>query len=149
MYNHYSHYIHRIRIRLFQGSIKLADFGWSVHAPTSRRETLCGTLDYLPPEMVEGREHDSSADIWCVGVLLYEFLVGNPPFEADGKAATFRRISRVDVSYPPSVPLGARHLLSKYVIAVICCYCCYTMIHVYVCIYLWYPSIDYDHCISD
>lgn len=63
--------------------------------------------------MVEGREHDSSADVWCVGVLLYEFLVGSPPFEADGKAATFRRISRVDVNYPPSVPLGARHLISK------------------------------------
>ena len=32
--------------------LKLADFGWSVHAPTNRRQTLCGTLDYLPPEMV-------------------------------------------------------------------------------------------------
>ena len=35
-----------------QNAIKIADFGWSVHAPTSRRQTLCGTLDYLPPEMV-------------------------------------------------------------------------------------------------
>lgn len=34
------------------GEIKIADFGWSVHAPSSRRTTLCGTLDYLPPEMV-------------------------------------------------------------------------------------------------
>jgi serine/threonine protein kinase len=36
-----------------QGELKIADFGWSVHAPTSRRNTLCGTLDYLPPEMIE------------------------------------------------------------------------------------------------
>ncbi len=36
----------------------IADFGWSVHAPSSRRTTLCGTLDYLPPEMVEDKEHD-------------------------------------------------------------------------------------------
>ena len=39
----------------YKGEIKIADFGWSVHAPTSRRTTLCGTLDYLPPEMIEVR----------------------------------------------------------------------------------------------
>ena len=38
--------------------LKIADFGWSVHAPSNRRKTMCGTLDYLPPEMVVGREHD-------------------------------------------------------------------------------------------
>ena len=37
------------------GNLKIADFGWSVHAPSSRRATMCGTLDYLPPEMVEGK----------------------------------------------------------------------------------------------
>ncbi|ETV82562.1 AUR protein kinase, variant [Aphanomyces astaci] len=42
----------------FHGELKLADFGWSVHSPTSRRNTLCGTLDYLPPEMVENKPHD-------------------------------------------------------------------------------------------
>ena len=36
------------------GVIKLADFGWSVHAPSNRRNTMCGTLDYLPPEMIQG-----------------------------------------------------------------------------------------------
>lgn len=50
----------------------------------SRRQTLCGTLDYLPPEMVEGREHGSGVDVWGLGVLTYEFLYGNPPFEAAG-----------------------------------------------------------------
>ena len=38
--------------------LKIADFGWSVHAPSNRRKTMCGTLDYLPPEMVIGRDHD-------------------------------------------------------------------------------------------
>lgn len=42
------------------GELKIADFGWSVHAPNARRTTLCGTLDYLPPEMVEGKEHNSN-----------------------------------------------------------------------------------------
>ena len=37
---------------LFEGDLKIADFGWSVHAPSSRRGTMCGTLDYLPPGML-------------------------------------------------------------------------------------------------
>ena len=47
-----------------------------MHAPNSRRKTLCGTLDYLPPEMVEGAPHDASVDVWSLGVLCYEFLYG-------------------------------------------------------------------------
>ena len=38
--------------------LKIADFGWSVHSPNARRKTLCGTLDYIPPEMIQGHEHD-------------------------------------------------------------------------------------------
>lgn len=95
------------------GEVKIADFGWSVHAPTSRRNTLCGTLDYLPPEMVEGREHDEQVDVWSLGVLLYEFLTGNPPFEAEGHSATYRRISRVDLRFPRGVPEDAQDLIRK------------------------------------
>mmetsp|Transcript_10494 Transcript_10494/g.17641 ORF Transcript_10494/g.17641 Transcript_10494/m.17641 type:complete len:281 (-) Transcript_10494:832-1674(-) len=95
------------------GDIKIADFGWSVHAPTSRRDTLCGTLDYLPPEMVEARQHDHTADVWSLGVLTYEFLVGSPPFEAEGYRATYRRISNVDLRFPSNVSPGARDLISR------------------------------------
>lgn len=95
------------------GDIKIADFGWSVHAPSSRRNTLCGTLDYLPPEMVEGREHDEKVDIWSMGVLLYEFLVGSPPFEAEGHTATYRKITKVDLKFPPGVAKDAQHLISS------------------------------------
>ena len=63
------------------GELKIGDFGWSVHAPGNRRKTLCGTLDYLPPEMVEGRDHSEKVDYWALGVLTYEFICGNPPFE--------------------------------------------------------------------
>lgn len=117
-YCHQKHVIHRDikpeNLLIGQkGEIKIADFGWSVHAPTSRRATLCGTLDYLPPEMVEGREHDSTADIWSLGVLTYEFLVGSPPFEAEGYRATYRRISNVDLKFPPIVPPGAKDLISR------------------------------------
>lgn len=117
-YCHTKHVIHRdikpenLLVGAY-GEIKIADFGWSVHAPTSRRNTLCGTLDYLPPEMVDGREHDEQVDVWSLGILLYEFLVGSPPFEAEGHSATYRRISRVDLRFPKGVPEDAQDLISK------------------------------------
>lgn len=85
-YLHSKHVIHRdIKpenlLLGINGELKIGDFGWSVHAPGNRRLTLCGTLDYLPPEMVEGREHSERVDYWALGVLTYEFLIGNPPFE--------------------------------------------------------------------
>ena len=93
------------------GEVKIADFGWSVHAPTKKRHTMCGTLDYLPPEMVEGHAHDKSVDIWSLGVLCYEFIVGKPPFESQGHSETYRRIASVDLSFPPHVSKDAKNLI--------------------------------------
>ncbi|XP_017650570.1 aurora kinase B isoform X3 [Nannospalax galili] len=96
-----------------QGELKIADFGWSVHAPSLRRKTMCGTLDYLPPEMIEGRMHNEKVDLWCIGVLCYELMVGNPPFESPTHNETYRRIVKVDLKFPTSVPMGAQDLISK------------------------------------
>lgn len=52
---------------------------------------MCGTLDYLAPEMVENKAHDHTVDNWTLGVLCYEFLYGGPPFEAESQSDTFRR----------------------------------------------------------
>ena len=86
IYLHGKHVIHRdIKpenlLLGINGELKIGDFGWSVHAPGNRRTTLCGTLDYLPPEMVEGKEHTEKVDYWALGVLTYEFICGAPPFE--------------------------------------------------------------------
>jgi len=78
-----------------------------------RRTTLCGTLDYLPPEMIEGRAHDEKVDLWSLGVLCYEFLVGKPPFEAEGNTATYRRISKIDLHFPQHVSDGAKDVITK------------------------------------
>ncbi|XP_043088082.1 aurora kinase A [Puntigrus tetrazona] len=95
------------------GELKIADFGWSVHTPSSRRSTLCGTLDYLPPEMIEGKTHDEKVDLWSLGVLCYEFLVGRPPFETKSHEETYRKISRVEFSYPSHVSEGSRDLINR------------------------------------
>ncbi|WAR13206.1 AURAA-like protein [Mya arenaria] len=94
-------------------NLKIADFGWSVHAPSSRRTTLCGTLDYLPPEMIEGSYHDETVDLWSLGVLCYELLVGKPPFETESNTETYRKITKVDVRYPSYMSEGARDLIGK------------------------------------
>uniref|UniRef100_A0A667HIP1 non-specific serine/threonine protein kinase n=1 Tax=Lynx canadensis TaxID=61383 RepID=A0A667HIP1_LYNCA len=91
-----------------QGELKIADFGWSVHAPSLRRKTMCGTLDYLPPEMIEGRTHNEKVDLWCIGVLCYELLVGNPPFESASHNETYRRIVKVDLKFPHPCPREPR-----------------------------------------
>ncbi|GCC21496.1 aurora kinase B isoform X1 [Chiloscyllium punctatum] len=96
-----------------RGELKIADFGWSVHAPSSRRKTLCGTLDYLPPEMVEGRLHDEKVDLWCLGILCYEFLVGHPPFESSSHQETYRKICKVEIHFPSSMSDGAKSLISQ------------------------------------
>lgn len=119
LYLHKKHVIHRdikpenILLGL-DGNIKLSDFGWSVYAPTSRRSTMCGTLDYLPPEMVEAKQHDYRVDIWSLGILTYEFLVGKPPFEENGHKATYRRISKVDLKIPSFVSEEAADIIKRF-----------------------------------
>lgn len=120
-YLHRKHVIHRdikpenILVGVHD-EIKLSDFGWSVHAPNRRRATLCGTLDYLPPEMIKSGSKDNSydekVDLWSLGVLTYEFLCGEAPFE-DTPVMTQRRIARADMSIPAFVSPEARDLIKK------------------------------------
>lgn len=63
----------------------------------------------------QGRAHDNTVDIWSLGVLAYEFLVGVPPFEAEGHDATYRRISRVDLRWPSRL---VRTTLTWYLISI-------------------------------
>lgn len=93
--------------------IKLADFGWSVHAPSKSRNTMCGTVDYLPPEMVDSQIYNEFVDNWCLGVLCYEFLCGSPPFESSEQAEVFKKIRAVMYGFKPHMSDGSRSLISK------------------------------------
>ncbi|SPO00104.1 probable protein kinase Eg22 [Cephalotrichum gorgonifer] len=120
-YLHRKHVIHRdikpenILVGMY-GELKISDFGWSVHAPGSRRRTMCGTLDYLPPEMIDpkraDRHYDEKIDLWALGVLTYEFLVGHAPFE-DEDAKTYARIVKGDMTVPAFVSDEAKDLIKK------------------------------------
>ncbi|RWR99000.1 hypothetical protein B4U79_05616, partial [Dinothrombium tinctorium] len=60
-------------------------------------------LDYLPPEMVTHQPYNEKVDLWCLGVLTYEFLVGKPPFETEDATQTYTRIVNVDFTFPEHV----------------------------------------------
>lgn len=101
-------------------NVKIADFGWSVHnVRHSRRSTVCGTLDFLAPELCEERDYDFTVDIWSLGILMYEMLYGKPPFEvrkpsmSEAKDSTMKRIVEVDLRFPPKpeVSSSAKNLI--------------------------------------
>jgi aurora kinase len=120
-YLHKKHVIHRdikpenILVGM-HGEIKISDFGWSVHAPNNRRNTMCGTLDYLPPEMLKSGSQDNyyseKVDLWSLGVLTYEFLVGEAPFE-DTPVMTQRRIARGEMTVPSFISPEAKDLIKR------------------------------------
>ncbi|ORY09497.1 serine/threonine-protein kinase-like protein [Clohesyomyces aquaticus] len=120
-YLHRKHVMHRdikpenILVGI-HGEIKISDFGWSVHAPNNRRNTMCGTLDYLPPEMLKGggkeNFYSEKVDLWSLGVLTYEFLVGEAPFE-DTQVMTQRKIARGEYTVPNFVSPEAKDLIKR------------------------------------
>jgi aurora kinase, other len=120
-YLHKKHVMHRdikpenILVGI-HGEIKISDFGWSVHAPNNRRKTMCGTLDYLPPEMIKPGSsenfYNEKVDLWSLGVLTYEFLCGEAPFE-DSPVMTQRRIARCEMTIPGYVSPEARDLIKR------------------------------------
>ncbi|EMG50149.1 Spindle assembly checkpoint kinase [Candida maltosa Xu316] len=84
-------------------TLKVSDFGWSApcgmvgSTNKKKRLTLCGTPDYLSPEMIEHKHHDFAVDIWALGILCYEFLVGKPPFVDPSRSRTYQRIVDMDI----------------------------------------------------
>ena len=99
-----------------EGRIKLTDFGWSNYYNLDQpipRTTVCGTLEYLPPEIVEQKGHGPGADIWCLGVLLFEMLVGYTPFKSNAKERMLANIAKIKPKFPMSFPPLAKELVTR------------------------------------
>mmetsp|Transcript_18128 Transcript_18128/g.30968 ORF Transcript_18128/g.30968 Transcript_18128/m.30968 type:complete len:283 (-) Transcript_18128:42-890(-) len=83
------------------GYLLLADFGLATKVDQDQlAQSFCGTAEYLSPEMLNEEGHDLSVDWWTLGILLYEMLVGIPPFFHKNKHRMYFLIRNANVSYP-------------------------------------------------
>ncbi|EGX50159.1 hypothetical protein AOL_s00076g234 [Orbilia oligospora ATCC 24927] len=75
--------------------LKIADFGFARNLPsTAMADTLCGSPLYMAPEILRYEKYDAKADLWSVGTVLYEMVVGKPPFRARNHVELLRKIEK-------------------------------------------------------
>jgi len=94
------------------GALKLTDFGFAKYIKY-RSWTLCGTPEYLAPEIILEKGHGKAVDYWAMGVLFYEMLNGHSPFEAEDHLATYQKILDGSVNYPSKMDADATDLISR------------------------------------
>lgn len=89
--------------------IKLGDFGLACKHdnPNRKRKSVCGTPNYIAPEILSGDGHSFQVDNWAIGILLFAMLIGKPPFETTNMKSTYNRIQSCMYVFPPDVPISA------------------------------------------
>lgn len=94
--------------------IKVCDFGWCAeYSEEERRQTLCGTSEYMAPEILMNKPQDYSIDIWALGILLYEMFHKFAPFKGRNPIQIKKAIQKGTIEYTaPNMPFEARDLVS-------------------------------------
>ncbi|KAI3400947.1 hypothetical protein diail_1155 [Diaporthe ilicicola] len=99
------------------GHLKITDFGFAKRVP-DKTWTLCGTPDYLAPEVVSNKGYNKSVDWWSLGILIYEMLCGYTPFWDSGSPMKiYENILRGKVKYPAYINPDAQDLLERLITA--------------------------------
>nr|BAB18588.1 polo-like kinase [Hemicentrotus pulcherrimus] len=95
--------------------LKVGDFGLATKVDFSgeRKKTLCGTPNYIAPEVLSKKGHSYEVDLWSLGCIMYTLLVGKPPFETQSLKDTYQRIKRNEYRVPSHVSTPARNLIVK------------------------------------
>jgi len=100
-----------------QGHVKLTDFGFAKILGPEGTTTMCGTPEYLAPEIIRGEVYDRNVDWWALGILMYEMLAGFPPFydeENDNPVAIYTKILNGQVKFPSGMELYAKDLIKRF-----------------------------------
>jgi serine/threonine protein kinase len=98
------------------GYLKVVDFGFA-KLINDRTWTLCGTPEYLAPEIITNKGHGLAVDWWAFGILIFEMLCGQPPFCADDPMDIYQKILRNRVTYPAHVSKNVRDLISRLLVS--------------------------------
>jgi len=98
------------------GYLKVVDFGFA-KILEDRTWTLCGTPEYLAPEIISNRGHNLAVDWWALGILVFELLHGQPPFAADEPMEIYQKIMKGKVLFPNSISKNAKDLITKLLVA--------------------------------
>uniref|UniRef100_T1J1L9 polo kinase n=1 Tax=Strigamia maritima TaxID=126957 RepID=T1J1L9_STRMM len=95
--------------------VKIADFGLAARAEQigSEKISICGTPNYIAPEVLDKKGYSYGADVWAIGCIMYAMLVGQPPFETSTLKETYSRISSNKYVIPPLISNDARALISN------------------------------------
>ena len=96
------------------GRVLLADYGWSnFNVEGDVRKTFCGTPEYIAPEMLMKKGHDTRVDIWSIGILMFELLSGYSPFVAKSNQELYQNLRKLKIQWPKDMPPLAKNLISK------------------------------------
>lgn len=94
------------------GYLKVTDFGFA-KVVVNKTFTLCGTPDYLAPEIVTGQGHGKGVDWWTLGVLIYEMIASFPPFFDDEPMMTYRKIISCKFKFPKYLSPESKDIISR------------------------------------
>lgn len=96
-----------------RGYLKIVDFGLAKKLEGGKTWTLCGTPDYLAPEVILNEGHDWAVDYWALGVLIYEMAAGTPPFYAEDPMEVYEKILSGHVTIPSHFSRGLGEIVKK------------------------------------